>query len=154
MRESYAYVLLKRKTDRLRKETGNTNLRSIMDTGHTAKKFFIFAIVRPIHMLFFSPIVFLRSLYAAIIYGYLYLLFTTIPQVFETQYGISQGDVGLAYLSLGVGSVLGLAFTGAVLDRLMKHLAARNAGERKPECRLPPMVVGTVCVPLGLFWYG
>ncbi|KAL3707061.1 hypothetical protein TMatcc_008074 [Talaromyces marneffei ATCC 18224] len=154
MRESYAYVLLDRKAKRLRKETGNSNLRSVLDTGRSSKELFMFSIVRPTKMLFLSPIVFLLSLYTAVIYGYLYLLFTTMTTVFETQYGFSQGSVGLAYLGIGVGSFMGLFVLGAISDRLQQRLTASNDGVAKPEYRLPPMFFGSWLIPLALFWYG
>lgn len=153
LRESYAFTILDRKTKRLRKETGNPNLRSALDTGRSAKDLFLFSIVRPTKMLFLSPVVFLLSLYVAIIYGYLYLLFTTMTEVFEDQYGFSQGSVGLAYLGIGVGSIFGLFILGAISDRLLKYLSAKN-GVTKPEYRLPPMIPGTLFIPLALFWYG
>lgn len=154
LRESYAYVILDRKTKRLRKETGNPNLRSIYDTGRSPRELFLFSIVRPTKMLFLSPIVFLLSLYVAIIYGYLYLLFTTMTEVFEDQYGFSQGSVGLSYLGIGIGSLCGLFILGATSDRLLKYLTKKNAGVSKPEYRLPPMFVGSWFIPLALFWYG
>ncbi|KAH8703333.1 putative MFS multidrug transporter [Talaromyces proteolyticus] len=154
MRESYAYVLLDRKAKRLRKETGNENLRSVLDTGRSPKDLFIFSIVRPTKMLFLSPIVFLLSLYVAIIYGYLYLLFTTMTDVFEGQYGFSQGSVGLAYLGIGCGSIIGLFVCGMVSDRLLQYLTKKNGGVAKPEYRLPPMFITAWTVPLALFWYG
>jgi hypothetical protein len=43
------------------------------------------------------------SIFTAISYGYLYLLFTTFPTVFHVQYGFSTGTVGLSYIGLGVG---------------------------------------------------
>lgn len=66
IRESYAYVILQRKTTRLRKETGNQQLRSALDTGRDPAELFKFSIVRPIKMLVLSPIVLLMSLYQAI----------------------------------------------------------------------------------------
>jgi MFS family permease len=105
-------------------------------------------------MLFLSPIVFLLSLYTAVIYGYLYLLFTTMTDVFETQYNFSQGSVGLAYLGVGVGSFIGLFVLGAISDRLQQRLTTSNGGVPKPEYRLPPMFVGSWLVPVALFWYG
>lgn len=113
----------------------------------------MFSIVRPTKMLFLSPIVFILSLYVAIIYGYLYLLFTTMTEVFEEQYGFSQGSVGLAYLGIGVGSLFGLFAAGATSDRILKHLTMKH-GVTKPEYRLPPMIIGTWFVPVALFWYG
>lgn len=154
MRESYAYIILKRKTQRLRKETGNPHLRSALDTGKSPKELFAFSIARPLKMLFFSPIVFLMSLYMATIYGYLYLLFTTYPRVFEGQYHFSNGSVGLTYLGAGVGSFFGLALCGAVSDRLVVKLTKSNGGSAKPEYRLPTMFLGALIVPIGLFLYG
>jgi hypothetical protein len=154
MRESYAYVILDRKAKRLRKETGNPNLRSVLDTGRSPRDLFIFSIVRPTKMLFLSPIVFLLSLYVAVIYGYLYLLFTTLTDVFEGQYGFSQGTVGLVYLGIGVGSMVGLVMVGATSDKLLKYLTEKNGGVAKPEYRLPPMIIGAWFIPLALFWYG
>ncbi|KAJ5456894.1 hypothetical protein N7530_012168 [Penicillium desertorum] len=153
IRESYAPTLLARKTKKLQKETGNTNLRSALDTGRTPKELFLYSIVRPTKMLFRSPIVFLLSLYVGVIYGYLYLLFTTITSVFQQQYNFSQGAVGLTYLGMGVGSLSGLFLIGATSDRLLNYLAAKN-GEKKPEYRLPPMVPGAIFVPISLFMYG
>ena len=109
VRESYPYVLLKRKTERLRKETGNPRLKSALDTGRMPRELFAFSILRPLKMLA-SPIVLLLSLYAAVVYSYLYLAFTTFPRVFGGQYGFDSGASGLATLGLGVGSVVGVLF--------------------------------------------
>lgn len=113
----------------------------------------MFSIVRPTKMLFLSPIVFLLSLYVGVIYGYLYLLFTTISQVFEGQYGFSQGSVGLSYLGIGTGSFVGLSVLGATSDKLLKYLSEKN-GVKKPEYRLPAMIPGSFFVPISLFMYG
>lgn len=129
------------------------DLRSALDTGRPPKELFLYSIVRPTKMLFLSPIVFLLSLYVGVIYGYLYLLFTTITSVFEEQYNFSQGSVGLTYLGLGVGSLIGLFILGATSDRLLNYLSAKN-GQKKPEYRLPPMIPGAVFVPISLFIYG
>lgn len=154
LRESYPYVILKRKTDRLRKETGNLQLRSALDTGKDPKELFRFSIIRPLKMLFLSPIVFMMSLYMATIYGYLYLMLTTYPRVFQDQYGFSNGSVGLTYLGVGIGSLFGLGLCGAVSDRLVVTLTKRNGGTAIPEYRLPTMFLGALIVPFGLFLYG
>ncbi|KAK3687556.1 fluconazole resistance protein [Podospora appendiculata] len=153
MRESYAYVILKQKTKRLQKETGNESLRSALDTGKTPTDLFIFSIVRPIKMLFMSPIVLLLSIYATTVYGYVYIFFTTLPRVFEARYGFSKGATGLSYLGIGIGMVLGLVFAGAVLDRLLLYLTTQKGGNPLPEYRLPVLIVSAFLVPIGLFWY-
>jgi len=88
----------------------------------------------------------------AVAYGYLYLLFTTITEVFEGNYGFSQGTVGLTYLGIGIGLFIGLGVFGVASDLILKKKSAK--GEMKPEYRLPPMIPGAMCIPLGMFWYG
>ncbi|GKT93765.1 MFS multidrug transporter [Colletotrichum tofieldiae] len=154
MPESYAFTLLERKAKRLRRETECPSLVSVLATHRRPKDLLVFSLFRPAKMMFLSPIVFSLSVYMAVLYGYLYLLFTTFPQVFKQQYGFSQGSAGLAYIGIGVGSVVGLLFAGLVSDRLMKKLTLRNGGHYQPEYRLPPMLCGAILVPVGLFWYG
>lgn len=62
--------------------------------------------------------------------------------------------VGLSFMGFNIGSVLGILVIGSIPDRLAKALAKRNGGEMKPEYRLPPMLIGAVAVPAGMFLYG
>ena len=151
-RETYPVVILERKTERLRKETGNPNLRSRLSHGHTPIEAFKLAIIRPLKMLVLCPIVLILSTFNAIVYGCLYLLFTTITEVFEANYGFSSGVVGLTFLGIGVGMMAGLGVFGILSDKMLKKRAA--AGEMKPEYRLPLLVPGAVAMPVGLFMYG
>lgn len=147
MRESYPPTLLKRKTERLRKETGNSALKSKLDSGLKPAELFKLSIVRPAKLLIFSPIVLALSTFMAVVYGYLYLLFTTITHVFETRYHFSQGSVGLTYLGIGLGSFVGVFLFGIASDRIVKAKSA--AGVMKPEYRLPPMIPGSFAIPIG-----
>jgi MFS family permease len=153
LRETYASTILQKKTNRLRKDTGNPDLRSKLDSGLTALQTFKTSIIRPLKMLCLSPIVMILSLMMAFTYGILYLLFTTITEVFEGDYGFSGGIVGLTYLGIGIGLFLGLGFFGTMSDRGLKK--KKEAGlEMKPEHRLPLLIPGVFCVPIGLFIYG
>ena len=105
------------------------------------------ALLRPMRMLLFSPIVFLMGLYMALTFGMTYLLFATFPQVFEATYHWSVGISGLAYIGLGIGCVLGLLLISILSDKLLK----KDAG---PERRLILMIAVGPCVPVGIFWYG
>ena len=69
LRETYAPVILERKAARLRKETGNPNLKSKMDHGLTPGQHIVMSLIRPAKLLMFSPIVFFLSLYMAMVYG-------------------------------------------------------------------------------------
>ena len=107
---------------------------------------------RPFKLLFLSPIVFLMALFAAVTYGYLYLMFTTITAIFMKNYGFTQGTSGLAYIGFGVGSIIGLIISGRVANHIAKTHSAK--GCFKPESRLMPMLMGCWFLPIGLFWYG
>jgi MFS family permease len=152
MKETYAPVILARKTARLRKETGNLELRSKLDSGLSTRDLFLFSIIRPAKMLTQSTICFAISLYVAITYSYLYILFTTFTAVFTNQYGWHGGVLGLSFLGLGIGSLLGqFVFTHFSNATVAKHLAR---GDFKPEHRLYMMTIGGFFLPVGLFWYG
>lgn len=152
MRETNPVTLLNQKTKKLRKQTGNSDLRSRLDSGLSPWTILWMALIRPTKMLIFSPIILMLSLFVAVIYAYLYILFTTFAVVFEGQYGFSAGTVGLTYIGIGIGCVFGMALFGGISDRLMKKLA--NGGELKPEYRLLPMIWAGLFVPIGMFWYG
>ncbi|EXJ62308.1 hypothetical protein A1O7_02742 [Cladophialophora yegresii CBS 114405] len=151
-RETYPPVLLERKAKRLRKQTGNDKLRSALQSSKTPGQLIFFSVVRPTKMLVLSPIVFGLSLYIAVVYGYLYLLFTTMTFVFRDQYGISPSNVGLVYLGIGLGQFIGLLLFGAYSDKLLRRMA--KGGEMKPEYRLPLLWPGAIIAPLGLVLYG
>lgn len=89
-----------------------------------------------------------------VVYGYLYLIFTAIPTLFEQTYGFSSGNTGLAYIGQGLGASVGLIITGALSDRIVTRLTAKNGGERKPEYRIPLIMFGALVLPIGLFWFG
>jgi hypothetical protein len=106
-------------------------------------------------LLFLSPIVSLLSLHLSMVYGYLYLLFTTVNLVFQGLYGFSTGAVGLTFLGLGVGCIAGVVIIGGLSDKVYLFYVKKNGGgEGKPEYRLPIMVVCSLFCPVGLFWYG
>ncbi len=166
MRETYGPTILQRKTKRLQKETGNMELRSKLDVGLSPRDYFLHSIVRPTKMLIFSPVVFVTAVYVGVVYGYLYLLFTTFTPVFEETYHFSSGSVGLTFMGLGVGSLAGVAFFAWATDHVLKaRRAAEEAaatgeashvqvGALRPEFRLQLLIPAYSLIPVGLFLYG
>ncbi|ROT39923.1 polyamine transporter 3 [Sodiomyces alkalinus F11] len=155
MRETYHPVLLQRKTNRLRNETGNTELRSALASKETPAERWKNAILRPLKLLVFTPVITLMALYVAIVYGIMYLLLTTFSFVYAQQYGFDEGTVGLTFLPAGIGMMIGVVLFGGFTDFLVKRKQAQGA-ELKPEVRLTPALAMpcAVALPLGLFLYG
>lgn len=149
MRETNAAILLRRKTDRLIKETGNDKLVPKAKMNETPKEVLRKAIVRPMKMIIFSPIVLLLSLYGGVLFGIIFLLFSTFPSVFEETYGFSTGVSGLAYLGLGIGFVLGLVVFAVLSDRLLGQ--KKGGTVARPEERLILMKWIAPTAPLGCF---
>ena len=132
LHETYPDRILKIEVQRLRKTTGNTLLQAQGTSQATSVKVFSRAIVRPTKLLLCSPVMVGLSMYLALTYGEMYVLFTTYPEVFQEQYQFTPDGVGLSYLGLGVGLAVGAIFVGRYSDRLSRKLTAKH-GCTKPE---------------------
>ena len=152
--ETYAPVLLRWRADKLSKATGMIYRSKFEEKGQVQ----IFQLLktclsRPWILLFREPIVFLLSLYMAIVYGVLYMLFGAFPIVYEEDRGWSTAIGGLAFIGIAVGFIIGILYL--VWDnRRYSKLVDEHAGHPvPPEARLPPAIIGAFALPIGLFWF-
>lgn len=97
-----------------------------------------------------SPIVLSASLYNAFIFGLMFMLFDTFPQVFDSQYGFAPGVQGLVYVAFGVGTLLGMPILTKFSDKIMSRDGVRAA----PERRLLLMLWFSPTIAIGFVWYG
>jgi len=152
MRETNSAVLLNRKAKSTHKEAEYAQDLSKTPKERTPRQVLLHAIVRPLRLLVFSPIVLLISLYTGVMFGLIFLLYTTFPSVFQEGYGFDVGTSGLAYLGLGLGMAIGLAAFSILSD---KHIAQKHDNsEPNPEQRLILMKWLGPIAPLGCFVYG
>jgi MFS family permease len=152
--ESYPPVILRQRAKELSRRTGKVyKTRGDIDQGETsAIEVFKTSLSRPWILLFQEPIVLLLSIYMAIIYGTLYMCFGAFPIVYQQGRGWSPGIGGLAFLGVAVGMLIAVAYS--IWDN--KRYAAisdKFDGFAPPEARLPLCMVGSVAVPIGLFWF-
>ncbi|KAK4118567.1 MFS general substrate transporter [Parathielavia appendiculata] len=156
--ETNPRILMQRKVKRLQKELNRPDLRSCYDAPGADKlspsRILLNGLTRPTKMLFLSPLVFFVSLYIAFTYGTLYLLFTTIPVVFQQTYGWSVGITGLVYICLGIGNMAGWAVITYTSDRGVVKRTKANNGVFEPEMRLPLSIYFSLFLPPTFFWYG
>lgn len=152
--ETYAPVLLRRRAESLTKHTGKIYRSKLeIDQGKISlKESFKVSLSRPWILLFREPIVFLLSLYMAIVYGTLYMMFAAFPIVYQQSRGWSQGIGGLAFLGIMVGMLIAVAFS--VWDN-KRYIAVsdKHNGFAPPEARLPPCLIASTAIPIGLFWF-
>lgn len=152
--ETYPPVLLQRRAQKLSKLTGKVyksqgEVRQGKATfGHVFKT----SLLRPWVLLIKEPIVLLLSIYLAIEYGTLYMLFTAYPIVYEMERGWSQGVGALPFIGILVG-MMGAVLYSAI-DNHVRYvkLYDRYKGFAPPEARLPPTMIGGVLGTIGLFW--
>ncbi|KAB8338767.1 hypothetical protein FH972_021712 [Carpinus fangiana] len=152
--ETYAPVLLRKRANALSKLTGKVYKSRVdaeqgkVSIGHAFKT----SLSRPWVLLFREPIVLLLSIYMAIIYGTLYMMFGAFPIVYQQGRGWSPGIGGLAFIGVMVGMLIGVAY--ALFDNKRYVKAVKdNDGFAPPEARLPPGMVGGLAIPIGLFWF-
>ncbi|KAJ3579442.1 hypothetical protein NPX13_g1125 [Xylaria arbuscula] len=155
MRETHPNILLERRAARLRRETGNPAIRSKFDNGLEGRQVLFASLIRPTKLLIFSPVVLIMSLYVALVFGLLYLLFASFSFLFSDTYHFGVGVSGLAYLGIGVGEIVGLVLFGALSDKILqKRMAADQTNEHKPEYRLIMMIWFSPFIGGGLFLFG
>jgi multidrug resistance protein len=156
--ETYPPVLLRRRAAALSRAHRKVYLSKLeVERGKfSVIQAFKVNLLRPWLLLFLEPIVLLLSIYMAIIYGTLYMLFPALPIVFQEQRHWSSGIGGLVFIGVAVGMMIALIYT--IFDNIRykrttnAHIAKGEMGA-PPEARLIPSMVGAVCIPIGLFWF-
>ncbi|KAK4497768.1 hypothetical protein PRZ48_010421 [Zasmidium cellare] len=160
-RETNPEILSRRKDVDVKQLTVKQRIFKALDWGiggeddrNVTKKELLRAMILPWKMLFTAPIVALLCIYAAFVYGLLYLLLTTITPTFVSVYGFSLGSAGLAYIGLGIGFLIAVAIIGGTTDRHIAKHKARNNGILVPERRLQLCIYFSFLIPVSFFWYG
>lgn len=154
--ETYSPVLLRKRAERLSKLSGKV-YRSRVDISSgkvSLTEAFATGLKRPWILLFCEPIVLLLSLYHAIIYGILYMLFGAFPIVYRSGRGWNEGVSGLPFIAVAIGVVFAISYVVFYDNRqYQKKVQASGRGFAAPEARLPMCIVGGIALPVGLFWF-
>lgn len=113
-RETYKVAVLRRRAARLRKETGNSNLRTVYDVEDRKSSFHKIweCAVRPAIVLSGSSVLQVMSLHGAVSFSYYYIFSTTLPEILQDMYGLSPAAAGLAFLSFSKLWALGCVTHG------------------------------------------
>lgn len=71
----------------------------------------------------------------------------------DSPYGFNTLQVGGLYLGPGLGFLLAVWFLVPRIDTVFNSLSKKH-GAQRPEYRLPLANIGSVFVPLTMFWFG
>jgi multidrug resistance protein len=105
--ETYPPSILAQKATRLRKETGNVNLRTeYSDPNRTLWHLLRTNLIRPVRMST-QIIVQILAVYIGVVNGIMFLVLFTFPLLWQNTYHQSIGTGSLNYIATGVGFTLG-----------------------------------------------
>ncbi|KAL3456379.1 major facilitator superfamily domain-containing protein [Aspergillus heterothallicus] len=155
--ETYAPTILRLRAKRVRRETGDTRYYTANEHHHTnnsPSRVLVRALVRPLRLLAFHPIIQITSVISGFGYGVLYIVLSTFSDLWTKHYGQSVEISGLHYVACALGEILGSQICAKVMDRLYHKMTVRSDRTHSPELRLPSIIPGAIIAPLGLFLYG
>ncbi|KAL7424095.1 hypothetical protein Q5752_001680 [Cryptotrichosporon argae] len=153
--ETSAPALLTRKAQGLRRQTGRWALHSEHETRDMSLGTFVHkSLWLPLKMLVREPMVTVITTYNAFVYAVLYLLFAAIPIIYEDGRGWSPVPGSLPILAVLVGTMLGALVNYIYSEKYFARYLDAHGGKAPPERRLPPMMLGSICFPIGFFIVG
>lgn len=89
------------------------------------------------------------TLYTTFTYGLLYMTFLAYPVAFQAQRGWDPAIGSLPFLSIFVGISISAVCTG-IFSKTWYAKRWRATQKLNPEDRLPPMIVGSILLPIGV----
>ena len=154
MKETNKKVIQTRYAKRYR--LSNSDATSQLSTSQKLKLLITSTLLRPWKMFFTEVIVGALAFYISFNFAIYYSLFAAFPYIFITQYGFGLGAQGLTFLGLAVGNIVGFIIVVLLVHvrkrKIVKAMKAEKAVNSPPEQRLLVALLGTILVPIGLFW--
>lgn len=154
LEETYEPLLLRRKKQRLAKETDQQYYTEHDHLDQARLQVYSAALIRPLKLLGTQPIIQVMAIYNALLYGQIYILYANFPALWTDVYHQRPSIAGLNYVSLFVGSVFAAEVCTRAIDRIQKDLSAKRNGIHLPEFRMPVMPPATIALAAGMFLYG
>lgn len=155
--ESYAPVLLRRRAEKRRQETGDSRYYSEMEkreSGRSTAWKIQRSLTRPFRLLMFHSIIQMEAILEGINYGLLYFTLSSFSTLYVNAYGESISISGLHYIAICLGELMGSQICGPVMDYLFTRLKSRDGSTRVPELRIPLMLPSALLTPIGFLLYG
>ncbi|WFD41554.1 hypothetical protein MPSI1_000185 [Malassezia psittaci] len=155
MSETNPGVTLKKKAQRIRKQTGNPRYKAPIEVREISlREIVIERLVVPLKMLVVEPMLLSVTLYISFIYGVLYLFFDAYPVVFTQMHGLGPVQTGLTFLALVIGCISGTLYYVTVENRAYQiSLKKSLTNTVPPEFRLRLTMAAGPILTCSLFWF-
>ncbi|KAG2141127.1 MFS general substrate transporter [Suillus bovinus] len=155
--ETYAPIILLHKAEQIRLKTGDHRYHAPLELIQAKQlyKRLEDSLTRPFKIFICEPMLIAVTAYMSFVYGCVYLLFEAYPVVFTVGHGFQPGVLGLTYLPLVAGSIMGVF--GYLLIFHPQYAAAMDrhkAGLVSPEIRLNLAMSGAPLFAITFFWFG
>ncbi|KAF4554406.1 Citrinin biosynthesis cluster MFS transporter mrr1 [Elsinoe fawcettii] len=120
----------------------------------TIRRFLTVGLLRPLHMMFFEPIVAYLCLYIACTFGTLFMFFGAFFYLFRIAYDFTPIQCGLVFLAIAFGCIIG-CLSMFICDKLLyqPHAQKSSSGNIPLELRLYPAMFSSFGIPISLFWF-
>ncbi|SCV05864.1 LANO_0H16864g1_1 [Lachancea nothofagi CBS 11611] len=176
MPETHKTIILR---NRAKKRKLNLIQPSAQDQKDFLKLTMTITVFRPFKMLMIEPTVLVFSIYVAFIFAVLFAFFEAYPVIFRGVYHMGYGVSGLAFIGIGIGLWIGSLFyifydrryffpeapegtqpmSSATCRRTRPFRGHRDPITNellplKPEKLLDICKIGSVALPISLFWLG
>lgn len=153
MQETYAPVILQRKAAKMRKETGDDRWWCRYDQKSSLFEMLKVNLSRPFILSFTEPILWFWNAYIAIIYGILYLCFVAYPLIYTGLRGWSLGFTGLAFIGIGVGTMIAIVTEPIARRVVNSHKKDPETGRVYPEASISIVCFASLLCPIGQLWF-
>lgn len=156
MPETSSDNILLRRAQRLRTQTGRTDIKSeseIRQSTMSPREVIFNALIKPWEINALDPAVLFSTFYTSLTYGIYYSFFEAFPLVYGDIYGFNLGEQGLAFLSV----LSGLSVAVVLLCCYFYFIAPKQLGHLDPippEARIWPGLFATWLIPIGLYIFG
>ncbi|GAA87768.1 MFS transporter [Aspergillus luchuensis IFO 4308] len=152
IKETYAPVILRRRTKLKRIETQNRKWWTRYDHAQDLRSLLQISLSRPFIMLLTEPICIFWDIYVALVYGGLYLCFVAYPIAFQQERGWSPGIGGLSFVGIGIGVYIAIACE-PIFRRLINHHQRSEDGRVPPEATVSIVGLGGTLIASGQLWF-
>ncbi len=169
IKETYSPTLLQKNAKIRRTETEDERYWSRYDQRLGFLELMKVNLSRPLIMAVKEPICVFWNVYIAIIYGnayahplhhyahpvpgLLYLCFVAYPIVFQGTRGWSLGISGLAFVGIGIGSLITICSEPFIRHMINSHKPEPGSNRPPPEAAMSIVCIAAILCPIGELWF-
>ncbi|QSZ31197.1 hypothetical protein DSL72_000760 [Monilinia vaccinii-corymbosi] len=153
VKETYAPAILRKRAAKMREEMGDERYWCRFDEKKRFHEILKVNLSRPFILCATEPILWFWNAYIGILYGILYLCFIAYPIIYTDMRGWTLGQTGLAFLGIGLGSILAIIAEPLLRKMINSHKKDPDTGKVPPEASVSVICIAAILCPIGQLWF-